>query len=318
VPFRLKFWGSCFKTVPDTLDRTQQELDLQTILGSALIATKGYAAPDVERVYARARELCQRMGETLQLVPVLQGLWLFYLNRGELQMGRELGEQLLRLTQGAQDPMLRLAAHGALGTTLFWLGELALAREHLDQSIALYDRRQHHSLTLLYRHDTSVMCRFYAAYVLWWLGYPSQALQRSRETRLLAQELAHPFSLAYALGTASSVHQLRREAQAAQERAEAAMALSREQGFPYWLGIGTIRRGWALAAQGQGAEGVTQIRQGMAAFRATGADLNRPWFLALLAEACGKAGKAEEGLTALAEALAVVHTTANRVCEAEL
>ena len=113
-------------------------------------------------------------------------------------------------------------------------------------------------------------------------------------------------------------HQLRREQQAVQERAEAAIALSREQGFPYWLAIGTIRRGWALAAQGHEAEGVQQIQQGIAAWRATGADVNRPWFLALLAEACGKAGKAEEGLAAVAEALTVVHTRANRVCEAEL
>jgi predicted ATPase len=96
------------------------------------------------------------------------------------------------------------------------------------------------------------------------------------------------------------------------------MALSREQGFPYWLGLGTIRRGWALAAQGQGAEGVQQIRQGLAVWRATRADLNQPWFLALLAEACGRAGETEDGLTAVAEALAAVHTTANRVCEAEL
>jgi TOMM system kinase/cyclase fusion protein len=305
-------------TLPETPDRTQYELVLQTTLGPALLATKGYAAPDVERVYARARALCQQMGETLQLVPVLQGLWLFYVNRGELQMARELGEQLLRLTQGTQDPMLRLAAHGALGTTLFWLGELASAREHLEESIALYDLRQDRSLAVLYGHDPGVMHRSYTSYVLWWLGYPSQALQRSDEMRMLAQELAHPLSVAYALGTASSLHQLRREAQATQERAEAAMALSREQGFPYWLGIGTIRRGWALAAQGQGAEGVEQIRQGLAVWRATGADLNRPWFLALLAEACGRAGAAEEGLTAVAEALTAVHTKANRVCEAEL
>ena len=96
------------------------------------------------------------------------------------------------------------------------------------------------------------------------------------------------------------------------------MALSREQGFPYWLGLGTIRRGWALAAQGQGAEGVEQIRQGLAVWRATGADLVLPWFLALLAEACGRAGAAEEGLTAVAEALTAVHTKANRAYEAEL
>jgi predicted ATPase len=306
------------RVLPDTMDRTQQELDFQTILGLALIATKGYAAPDVERVYAQARVLCQRMGETLQLFPVLRGSWLFYLNRGELQIARELGEQLLRLAQSAQDPMLLLEAHSAPGVTLFWLGELALAREHLEQSIALYDRQQDRSLALRYGHDPSVMCRGYAAHTLWWLGYPSQALQRNHEMLTIAQELAHPLSLAYALVSASGHHQLRREAQAVQELAEAGMALSREQGFPYWLGIGMIRRGWALAVQGQGAEGVEQIQQGIAAWQATGADVNRPWWLAMLAEAYGKAGKAEEGLTTVAEALTAVYARANRVCEAEL
>ncbi len=306
------------RILPDTMERTQQELDLQTILGLVLIATKGYAAPDVERVYAQARALCQRMGETPQLFPVLRGLWLFYLNRGELQMARELGEQLLRLAQSAQDPLLLMEAHSAPGVTLFWLGELALARAHLEQSIALYDLQRDRSLAFRYGHDPSVMCRGYAAHTLWWLGYPSQALQRNREMLTIAQELVHPFSLAYALNSASGHHQLHRDVQAAQERAEAGMALSREQGFPYWLGIGMIRRGWALAVQGQGAEGVQQIQQGIAAWRATGADVNRPWWLALLAEACGKAGKTEEGLTAVAEALTAVHARANRVCEAWL
>src|SRR5262249_32304776 len=107
------------RTLPDTIDRTQQELDLQTILCLVLIATEGYAAPDVERVYAQARALCQRMGETPQLFPVLRGAWLFYLNRGELQTARELGAQLLRLAQSAQDPLLLLEAHSAPGVTLF-------------------------------------------------------------------------------------------------------------------------------------------------------------------------------------------------------
>ena len=265
------------RTLPDTMDRTQQELDLQTILGLVLIATKGYAAPDVERVYAQARALCQRVGETLHLFPVLRGSWLFYINRSELQIARELGEQLLRLAQSAQGPAAPPGSASAPGVTLFWLGELALARTHLEQSIALYDRQQDRSLAFRYGHDPSVMCRSYLAYVLWWLGYPDQALQWHHEMLMLAQELAHPLSLAYALASASGLHQLRREAPAVQKRAEAAMALSREQGFPYWLAIGTVRRGWALAAQGQGGEGMQQIQQGIAAWRATGAELNRTW-----------------------------------------
>ena len=96
------------------------------------------------------------------------------------------------------------------------------------------------------------------------------------------------------------------------------MTLSIEQGFPYWLGWATLLRGEALATQGRAEEGIPQIRQGIAAYRATGAEALRPYFLALLAEAYGKAGEVEEGLTVLAEALALVDKTGERNYEAEL
>ena len=161
-------------------------------------------------------------------------------------------------------------------------------------------------------------CLSYAALGLWYLGYPDQALKRSHEALTLAQELSHPFSLAFALVMAAMLHQLRREGQAAQERAEAAMALSTEQGFAHWLADGTILRGWALAEQGQREEGITQMRQGLAALRAIGSEIERPSFLALLAEAYGKEGQAEEGLAVLAEALAMVDKSGERFYEAEL
>ena len=133
----------------------------------------------------------------------------------------------------------------------------------------------------------------------------------------MAQELTHPFSLAFALTMAAVVHQFRREVQAVQERAEALIALSTEQGFPQWLAYGTILRGWALTAQGEGAEGIAQIHQGLVARRAMGAELQRPYFLSLLAEAYGKVGQPEEGLTVLVEALALVESM-ERHWEAEL
>jgi len=153
---------------------------------------------------------------------------------------------------------------------------------------------------------------------LWHLGYPNQALQRIRAALTLAQELSHPFSLAWALNFAAVLHQLRREGQAAQERAKAAITLSAEQGFPYWLARGTILRGWALAEQGQREEGIAQMRQGLTAYRATGSEVYRTSYLALLAEAHGKTGQAEEGLNVLAEALAAVDRTGERFYEAEL
>jgi predicted ATPase/class 3 adenylate cyclase len=306
------------KTLPDIPERTQQELMLQIVLGGPLMATKGYAAPEVERVYARARELCQQMGETPQLFPVLYGLFAFSLVRAEYQTAHELGEQLLRLAQSVQTPALLVEAHFVLGQPLFFLGELSSACEHFEQGIALYNPQKHNPYVSGFAQDSGVACLSFIAWILWLRGYPDQAFQRIQEALALAQELSHPFSLAYALICAAWLHQHRREGHLTQERAEATITLSVEQGFVLWLAWGTIQRGWALAVEGQTEEGIQQIRQGLAAFQATGAEVWRPYHLALLAEAYGKVGRIEEGLTVLAEALTVVDNTGERLWEAEL
>ena len=307
------------KTLSDTPEHLQQELDLQLALGPALVVIRGPASPAVEQAYARAQELCQQVGETPQHFPALWGLWRFYNNRAEYQRARALGERLLSLAQQVHDAALLLEAHHALWATLLWSGEFASARAHIEQGRALYDPQQHHAHALLYGgHDPGVCCLSYAALSLWSLGYPDQALQSMREALTLAQALAHPPSLAAALDFATILHQSRREQQATHERAEALMALATEQGFAQHLAQATIMRGWALAAQGQGAEGTAQMRQGLAAHQATGSERQRPYNLALLAEAYGSIGQTAEGLSLLAEGLATVDRTGERGWEAEL
>jgi adenylate cyclase len=229
-----------------------------------------------------------------------------------------LGKQLLHLAQSAQDPALLLEAHLALGYTLFHLGELVSARAHLEQTIALYDPEQHRSHAVLYGRDPGVWSRQYAALARWLLGFPDQALKGSRDALTLAHESARLYSLAFALTLAAVLHQYRREEHAACEQAEATMTLSTEQGFPFWLAMGTIVHGWALAEQGQAEEGIAQMQQSMTAFRAIGTELARPHFLALLTEGYKEMGRVEEGLSALAEALAVVDKTGERWYEVEL
>jgi class 3 adenylate cyclase/predicted ATPase len=305
-------------TLSDTVERAQQELLLQTALASACIAVMGMAAREVEHAYARAHELCQQVGDIPQLIPVLQGLRRFYTARAEHQRVRELGEQLLHLAQSLQDPAALLEGHLALAFFLQNRGELTEARAHLEQGIALYDSQQHRSLAFRHGRDPGVTSRYGAASVLWLLGYPSQALQRSHEAITLAQELSHAYSLVLALSFAARLHQCRREGQAAQERAEATIALATEQGFAQSLAVGTSLRGWALVEQGQRETGIAQMRQGIAALQATGAEAHRLYFLALLAEAHGKVGQAEEGLTVLAEALAAMEKAGQRPHEPEL
>jgi class 3 adenylate cyclase/predicted ATPase len=307
------------RTLPDTTERAQRELSVHVTLGPALITTKGWAAREVGQAYARARELCRQVGETPHLCPVLFGMWAFYIVRAEHRMAYELGEQLSSLAQSIQDPAPSLQAHVALGNSSVWLGELTSAREHLEQGIALYEPRRHYSLAFLYGGaDPGVHDLSYMALALWLLGYPDQALKKSHEALTLAQELSHPFSLAWVLSFAAWLHQVRRERPATQERAEPAIALSTEQGFPFWLGWATVLRGWALTEQGQGEKGIAQMHQGLAIYRATGAGLGQSYFLTLLAEAFGRIGQVEEGLSALAEALTFVDKTGERFYEAEL
>jgi predicted ATPase len=201
---------------------------------------------------------------------------------------------------------------------LFWLGEVRPAQAHLEQGMALYDPRQHHSHAFLYGQDPGVACLSLAALALWVLGYPDQALARIHEALTLAYERPHPFSLARAFIYTGRLHQFRGEPQLTQARAEAAMTLSTEQGLVYWCAEGTILRGWALAAQGQDAEGIMQMCQGLATHQATGAELVRPYLLPLLAETYAQGGRADEGLRVLDKALASVHTTGERWWEAEI
>jgi class 3 adenylate cyclase/predicted ATPase len=296
-------------TRPETAARAQQELDLQLALGPALMATKGQAAPEVEQAYARARALCQQVGDTPQLLPTLRGLCRFYVDRGALPMARELGEQLLGLAQRQAAPTPRLEAHDALGSTLFFLGEYAAARTHLEQGIALIDPAAQRALALRHGIAPGVTCLAHAALTLWCLGSPAQAVRRSQEALALAQALAHPQSLALAQHFAAYLHQRRREAPAVQTQAEALLALATAQGFPLRVGFGIFWRGWALAMQGQGESGLAQMHQGLTAVVATGQIVSQPFCLVLLAEVVGHVGQVVEGLRLLAEALAALEAS---------
>jgi predicted ATPase len=211
-----------------------------------------------------------------------------------------------------------VVARGALGPTLFYLGAVAAAHTHFTHGITLYDPQQHRGSALLFVGEAGVVYHSYAAVALWYLGYPDQGLARNQEAVTLAQQLAHSYSLGFALNWAAIFHQLRREVRAVQERADAVILLAKEQGFPLWVAVGSILHGWALALQGQGKEGIEQLHQGMMAWHATGAEILRPYFLALLAEAYGTIGEPEAGLTVLAEALALVNTTGERWYESEI
>jgi predicted ATPase len=302
----------------DTPDRSRQELALLVALGVSLVAIKGFAAPEVEETYVRARALCQRAEDVPTLFPVLYGLWNCYLLRCDLPRCRELAEQMADLAAGQSDPVYRLVAHNVRQQPLFHGGDFATARRHQEEGLALYDRPAHGALTAVYGEDPGVGFLVYGAATLWHQGYPEQARRSVEAARSLAEDLANPFNVVPALYFGAFTHLCRREPGRARELAAALMDLCREQGFALLYAGGLILYGRSLAGQVCHDDGVRQVRQGLADWQAAGAVSHRPFHLALLAEMLGGQGQTGEALAALDEALALAAATGERFWEAEL
>jgi predicted ATPase len=306
------------RTLPETPARPWQELDLQVALGQAWCLTRGFGAPEVAQTFARARALCQQVDDTPQRALILHLLGTFYLLRAEYQPARELYEEARSLAQRQHHNTLLLGAHAGLASFHCLLGEFPVARTHADQGMARYDRQQHHTYVAHYGGDLGVTCTIYAALALWCLGYPGQARQRMQDALTLAQEHAHPHTLAFALSYASWLQLWRREPQQTQSWATQTLPVATEQGFPQWAALATGSRGWALMMQGQAVAGLAQLQQGLDAWPAIGAEISQPVWLGLLAEAYRHAGQPAAGLPRLAEALTLVDATGECLCEAEL
>jgi DNA-binding winged helix-turn-helix (wHTH) protein/tetratricopeptide (TPR) repeat protein len=304
------------QTLPDTPERSQHELDLLIALAKALRVTKSPAAPELEPVLIRAAALTQQVGEPSQHTAVLYALWGFRNVRAENHAAQAVAEQLLDLAQRQHDPALLLVAYHTLGVTLGSVGAFALARTHLEQGIALSDAQRQATPHPGLVQNRGANFRALVLQLLWALGYPDQAVQRSQEALTMAHALAHPLCLAEALRFSARLYAYRREWQTAQAHAEALLALATEHGLARYVAYGTFFRGWTLAAQGQGVAGIAQMRQGRDALRPTGAMIGIE--VHALAEAYGQVGQVDEGLHLLAEALARKDTTGGRSNEAEL
>jgi DNA-binding SARP family transcriptional activator len=309
-------------TLPDSgdaahrLERDEQELDLQLTLGMAWVGGKGYG-PEVERIYSRARELCQQMGKTSGLCRAVGELSIVHYVEAEYQTARELAEEALSLAQQVEDPLLVVLGTWHLGFMLFALGEYATALAHLEQVIAFYDPQKHHrSLVALRGSDPGPSAMAYAACCLWCLGYPDQAARRSQEALALARELDHPFSLIDALSFGGCLfNTMRRDVQALNDCARETKRWASEK-VPGWLGQSTRSQGEALAMMGDLEEGIAQMQAGLT-FRQS-EECYRSGCFCSLAEAQARAGRPEEGLATLAEALALVEEIDERYYEAEL
>ena len=304
--------------VSEGVEPQRRELGLQLALGQASIGAKGFAAPETGRAYARARELCGELGDAPELFPALYGRFIVHFQRAELATALEAARELLTLAEERGDAAARVTGHRIVGSALYHLGRLAESRARLEEGVALYEPERDRGSALVYALDSRVVCLFWLVHVLFAQGYPDQARARMGEALAYARELAHPYTLAYALSVACVFHGRHRPGRATRKEAETLIALATEQGFPLPAAVGTVAAGWALSAEGPAEAGVALMRRGLADYTATGAELWAPDFLALLAQGHGLAGRPAAGLDCLADALDRVEKTGGRWLEAEL
>lgn len=305
-------------TLPESPERIRRELALLALLGPTLVDNQGYAAPDVERTYRRARQLCHLLGDPPELFIVLFGQAAWYLVRGQYQTAQTLAEQLLEMARQRQEPVSMVGAHGILGAILVLRGVLEAGCTHLEACLALYRPEQHRAHVTGYGQDAAVGCLHFLSEALWLRGYHDQAFARLDTLMHLARELSHPLSLLFSLNNAALLQQHCRNGQAVQQWGQAIIALATEQSLPYWLSLGTMYHGWALAVQGQPEVGIAQVQQGLAAHRATGARIGLCRWLGVLAELHGQAGQVDAGRRILEEADAVVRQDGLSAFAAEL
>ena len=302
------------QTLPDGSERVQRELPLLLSLGPAFIAVNGWGAPDVERTFIQARELCERLGNPPASILVANGLWMASIIRADLSSAYDRAQEMLHQSERTGDRFQLQLAQSVLGQTSFYMGKFSIAIEHLETAISLHNPGRSVLAMGLNPHVVDISS---AAWPLWYLGYADEALKRGNQALALAQSLAHPHSVVFAGVYLAILHLLRREPSAAQETVQHLIEHSNENGLADMLSFATAMNGVAMVEMGRGEEGISAIEEGLAGIRATGLEMVRPFHLCWLADACMKMGRIEEGLAAVTEALAAAGEHENRFNEAE-
>ena len=306
-------------TLPESAERDGKELELLTPLGTAYIASRGYAAPEVGPVFRRARELCERAGPPEQLFALMLGIWEWHTVRGDLRLCVDLAAEGMELAARLKDPGILMEALFMSGETMLYRADFAGARDRFATAIAEYDDRERTRIwAARTSHNAGVTHRSNLALSLWHLGFPDQSRTVNLEMRRLAREINHPYSLAYALHHTCWLYQYCRFGSEVRAAAEEEIQIATEQGFALWQATGTFFKGAGMLLDGEPAEALPLLRAGHEAFRAGGARLTLPFQFSTLGEALIRAHQFEEARRALDEGLAVGEQTDERCQEAEL
>ncbi len=281
-----------------------------------LIASKGMVAPEMDRTITRARTLCERLGETTRLFPVLYGQWMLHHVSGQFARGLELAKEASQLAEHESSEVPRMVAHRTLGIGLIGLGRPAAARDHLEKGNQLYDSERHRSLALVYGMDFLEVNLAYLVLAQWFLGFPEQAAKANRETISHARSLSHPNSLCHALifgaGTLSTFSRRFDEAKAVGEEL---LRVSAEHNMPQWSLFGRMFVAFGKLAEGQVDEGTLMLQDCLNRCRAVPMKANFTLALTLLAESQAKNGATQEALRSLEEAESVIAAGGERWAE---
>jgi predicted ATPase len=304
--------------LPESEAKSEDELELLMLLGPCLIATRGYAAEDVEHTYNRAQQLYERLKRESYRFPVLWNFAGFRMARAELDRSGPLVHQLVELANASGQEELVLMAHSALGQQLFFEGSFEPANLQFDQVISRYDIEQHGALADVYsQEDPGIMCTSMDALALWFLGFPEEATARMESALEVAEKLSNPHSSALSLLFNGWLCQLRRDAKAAQENAENLIEICTQHSI-YWLSFGRMLRGWAIAQQTAEPGGLELVRHNLDEWRASGSELGVPYCLGLLSETYRALGQIDAAQSSVEEALLLVNRNNERWIESEL
>ena len=306
-------------TLDPSAERDALELELLAPLGTAYIAWRGYANPEVDPILRRAHALCERVGQTPQVFAIMWGNFAYHIVRGDFRVCAELAEEAIGFAGRLNHPGILMEALFLRGITRLYRGDFAGARSMYAEGLARFDDRERTgALAKLIGEDPGVTYRCYLALAQWHLGFPDQALETGRELVELARSINHPFSLAYALHHTAWLHQHCGLGAQTQLAGEELMKIAVDQGFLFWHSTGTLYAAGGLLLQGRMERGLPLLQKGLQAYRATGARLGLPFYLSGLADACMRIGQFAEAGSALTEAIALMEENDERFQEAEL
>ena len=302
-------------SIPESRERDLLELELRVAHGPLYAAIRGFATAEMGPHIRRMEDLCAKVGESPAIVGVLYALWSVNLARARLMEAMPQAVRLLKVAAPLADPLAVGGAHAAMGVTAMWLGEFLPAREHLEQTVAIFDRDLTRYLPMPLAPVIPTLCQL--AWTLWILGYPEQANRTIGRALALADQLKRPFNRAFALQYAIPLDDFQRNYAAAQTKIATLIEISRENGFTAWIDSANLSLGRALVFNGESNNGLAMMVEALAGMREHGSELVRTFSLPLVAGSFLRSDQIDGGLDIIEEAVGELETSGARIQEAE-